>query len=693
MNNNVDINNSSEAYIAWDQSITNPTTIFSDTGSSTNFTNKWTNGGDWAYNSSGGNYQAIHTGADTRRPLTLKTAVDLSSYIPGSVTISWDQGIAISAQNQTQVPTGNGDTNGTWSAYPTTSQAWDCVNETTPNDSDYITGTTASGGYYLSTLGPFTIPAGSSISNLTVYIRSKDASSGTNNVVERIKVNGNCYDGNSFHDPGSSFSTYSYSWATNPATCSAWNVNDINGTGAHPLQQIGVYSTDLNPNIRISMVYAQVTYTPAPTSNDGLNFAFSGNGGTTWSTDYIAFRGSSPDSSVSYVIPDQYLTNNFMFRFYLVGFNGTGMNAYVDNIYIKPVYTSADGITISISKNGGTTYSDLKTYHANNTSDVNTTTQTASVSLPTDYLNDPSLTAFKFKITLNGFNATGENYYLDNIRITAIQPDKYKQIVFKINDQQVYLDGNNQPQAGSVKLSADYLGTIINSTSGTKGYSFDCSADVTQLVQYYSHGASPQADPPVFGDGKGKYTVGEVFASLGVDGNDSYGDQLAHAGWSLIIIYTSPSTMTHQIYLYDRFTFADDSTDLDFDKNGLPGGDINNFVIPSQTKDAQGNWETNAAQITCFVGEGDEWITGDFIALNAPGQYWDADLTNNPPSAIPDSYKLYDGEAVTGNTQNSPNNVWNSHSATCTADGVDVDTFNVTWASGKDISRSDFGPY
>ena len=54
-------------------------------------------------------------------------------------------------------------------------------------------------------------------------------------------------------------------------------------------------------------------------SDDGLYFAFSGDGGSTWSELIEAFSndiGSSPDS-FSYAIPDTYLTNNFKMRFYL----------------------------------------------------------------------------------------------------------------------------------------------------------------------------------------------------------------------------------------------------------------------------------------------------------------------------------------------------------------------------------------
>ena len=85
--------------------------------------------------------------------------------------------------------------------------------------------------------------------------------------------------------------------------------------------------------------------------------------------------------------------------------------------------------------------------------------------------------------------------------------------------------------------------------------------------------------------------------------------------------------------------------------------------------------------MTAFVGEGDDTstYTGDFVAFNAPSQYWSDAMADN----IPNSYKLWDGVTTAiGNTSSSPNNVWNSKSVGLSAPGVDVDTFNITWASG-----------
>ena len=74
---------------------------------------------------------------------------------------------------------------------------------------------------------------------------------------------------------------------------------------------------------------------------DRLYFAFSDDGGSTWSDNIEAFRDDDPPSSYSYTIPGEYLTNNFMMRFFL-DFNVSGEYAYIDNITISQGVFSDD---------------------------------------------------------------------------------------------------------------------------------------------------------------------------------------------------------------------------------------------------------------------------------------------------------------------------------------------------------------
>jgi hypothetical protein len=93
-------------------------------------------------------------------------------------------------------------------------------------------------------------------------------------------------------------------------------------------------------------------------SDDGLDFAFSADGGITWSSNIQAFRDDNPASSFSYTIPAQYLTNQFKMRFYLNSFSDSGEYCYVDNINIMAmlpdtsVIFKIDGQQVYFDANG-----------------------------------------------------------------------------------------------------------------------------------------------------------------------------------------------------------------------------------------------------------------------------------------------------------------------------------------------------
>ena len=151
-----------------------------------------------------------------------------------------------------------------------------------------------------------------------------------------------------------------------------------------------------------------------------------------------------------------------------------------------------------------------------------------------------------------------------------------------------------------------------------------------------------------------KYTVGVVSADTG--------EYVSYAGWSLIIVYTSPQTAGHSLYLRDVFSFNPGSTNLDFDGDGQPGGDVSNFIIPEPIKDKFGNIiETEAAKMTAFVGEGDGIYTGD--SLQITGQQSGA-------------------SEYLSNSASPWDNVWNSASPGMSYPGIDVDTFSVLWNDG-----------
>lgn len=222
-----------------------------------------------------------------------------------------------------------------------------------------------------------------------------------------------------------------------------------------------------------------------------------------------------------------------------------------------------------------------------------------------------------------------------------------------------------------------FTGTVFEGT-----WFYTAMADVTDYLNQWI------ADGKIESNGAGDYTFGNYFVGtnpsadnyrvnaadpswsfpfidggstgypLGTPSPSSYPSNsrytAAHAGWSLVIIYTSPETLGHQLYLYDiknpKFKFFFGWFDnADFDNDGNPGGTISGFLVPAKIPG-----ETLAGRITVFVGEGDAGYTGDQFIVN--------------------------GVAMS-NSRSPSNNVWNSDSPGLTVPGVDIDSFDITWGS------------
>jgi hypothetical protein len=313
-----------------------------------------------------------------------------------------------------------------------------------------------------------------------------------------------------------------------------------------------------------------------------------------------------------------------------------------------------DGLDFSFSTDGGSNWSE--NFEAFRDDLTNDKQRYFKYVIPTDYQSS----TFKIRFKLVGFNESDDNYcYLDNIKIEKITPDG--DVTFKIAD--LNPPAPDAPDYEGV-ITASKIQVLPNSDDdGTShGYSYSSYADVTNLVQTYSTVYEDEYENE-HQTGNGQYTVGGIWASTG--------DSWSYAGWSIIIIYSSPKTAGHQLYLYDKFSYADMYGDVDFDGDGEPGGTISGFIVPQQIPG-----EVNAAKLTCFVGEGDVGDSSwgkDFLAFNAPESY----RTN--PLTIPNTYKLYDGKSCWNNSSAVPNNVWNNKSIDLTVDGIDIDTFYIPW--------------
>jgi hypothetical protein len=293
----------------------------------------WTNPAS-AY-ADGGGYASVMSGTPPASHTYSGYGFDLTGNQINQVRVRYDAWCAGTggATNQQRIPTGDppfGGARGTWTTTPSSpSTRYDKVDETPPaNDADYITGvSTGYGGYgyCLFTFSPFSVPAGATITDLTIYYRAMDVppppTNRNNNIRAAIYLGGFTvyYTTDPGFDPGSSFTTYSYAYTTNPATGAAWTVDQINGVGANSLQRFGVASNDLNPDVDVSMVYAQVNYTSA-VYDEQIRVDVSWDGGTSWSSQQITTLSGAEASywydvtSATSWTPDKLNDTNFRVR-------------------------------------------------------------------------------------------------------------------------------------------------------------------------------------------------------------------------------------------------------------------------------------------------------------------------------------------------------------------------------------------
>ena len=413
---------------------------------------------------------------------------------------------------------------------------------------------------------------------------------------------------------------------------------------------------------------------------------------TNGSRKYFSAIGNNNLATSSY----RQLTQHGVYDLNLSSYNPS--NGWIFTLSWEQWYTGttpgmADGLDFALSYDGGTTWSErMPAFRGPGVGNSGfACTSIYQYNIPTNYLTDN----FRVSFFVVGFDTTGQVCNVDNIKINALQPKTG--ITFKIDKgtgyQQVYFDGSGQPHTGTSELTASRTQALLTySFSSTdppilRGFAYSCYRDVTDLVKNY---AEQPVDPNTNFNGHGKYWVK---GDLGDIGTSTTYYQQAHAGWSLVTIYTSPDTLGHELYLYDNFIgsgYTPDSggVNVDFDRDGQPGGIVSGFVVPDKIEG-----ELNAAKLTCFVTEGDSVVGNDYMEIKG--------------TAGSTYKKLWDGTITTGsgltNNKSTPNNIWNGQSVVLgTSDGVDVDTLGIdptanppqyiTWTSNiltpKDTSAS-----
>jgi hypothetical protein len=460
-----------------------------------------------------------------------------------------------------------------------------------------------------------------------------DTDNKNNKMQPAIRVDENNYltESSSTEVPADSYTTISYVYDENPDTNNPWTAEDINGTGSHPLQAFGVYSVDASPQIKLTQVYAVVNYCESRWSISSGRFKGLGTGGTT--TD--AQRTLTLKNSLN-----------------LSSYPASTVVVYWDN-YGSGNLDPDDALYFAFSNDGGASWGDdIEAYHGNPPTGNN---RHYWYPVPADYLSS----AFKMRYYFNLDN-TSEYVQIDDFKVIYMEPDT--EIVFKIDTDQVYFDGST-PSSGSSPLVASRYYTMFNDMNGVpEGYSYACVRDVTALLQKY-----PENPGEEHHTGNALYTVDEVMANTNNANNEfHYGElsNFAYAGWSLIVVYASPATAGHYIYIRDdNFAFHPGSIgsgSLDFDDDPTyPGGVITNFIIPNPIMDKDGNLlEEVAAKLTCFAIEGDDFGTSRIqITGEQSGKSMDLWNTYSPSPDVINSIS-YDAAI---------------------AEGVDIDTFEVRW--------------
>lgn len=210
--------------------------------------------------------------ATTWQSANFSAPVSLSSstnYSIGATTNSTFMGVAttfVSADclfyGANLTLTGDGDINGTWTKSAGATY-YELVDELYGEEdtADYVTGTTNGGGYLYFTFDHSQLPADAVNCWVQGGYYYKNVVAGTANMYVGFKVNGTRYQSTIGGNIASTVWDTEYSsYPVNPDTAAMWTASDIKGTSGNPLQQFGLVSTDLDPDVSVASVYAQVFY-------------------------------------------------------------------------------------------------------------------------------------------------------------------------------------------------------------------------------------------------------------------------------------------------------------------------------------------------------------------------------------------------------------------------------------------------
>jgi hypothetical protein len=278
--------------------------------------------------------------------------------------------------------------------------------------------------------------------------------------------------------------------------------------------------------------------------------------------------------------------------------------------------------------------------------DVHNLTAAQLAALPLSQTGGKYLNKVRFKVNVNGteFNqivtASSPPQVLPNLDIDGHSPHGWTySCVANVTSQVLnYFDGQGVPFYGKATYTVGHWDTSSTYNASTYRYALYTWNDNHTLEP--APGSAP--NPPLYTryplgspkDGNQTNTIGtNNYEDSGVQ------DEWSHAAWSVVIIYSSPSSTGHHLYIHDTFRHCNTDDHIPFTIKG--------FLAPPDVAS-----DPNAARMTCFVAEGDNQYTGDRFQVNGH------DLADSV---------------------NPANNVWNGKSnvlgGTSSHEGIDIDTF------------------
>lgn len=174
------------------------------------------------------------------------------------------------------LPTGNGSVTNVYTYPYTGTTCWGCVDDPvgTPDDSTSYVYTNAFGSAdALFTFSTPQVPSGAIVNYIRITSRIQSyVRAGVNAI---LRVGGTTYTSSVFYVPLSSWGSVNRDFITNPKTGLSWTVNDVNGTGANPLQWFGnrlntiIYDKSYGSSF-LTQVYMIVDYTYTEAGSFGV---------------------------------------------------------------------------------------------------------------------------------------------------------------------------------------------------------------------------------------------------------------------------------------------------------------------------------------------------------------------------------------------------------------------------------------